>query len=134
MSRSCTNDFSSKIMYIKIKDYIKVKFRFKEKRIRKTVGFDNIIPDIISELKLENSFTIEQIQSKWSDIVGDIISTHSIPERIFHKTLIIAVDHPVFANELTMIMDTCISRINEIFSFDMVDNIRVEIKRLYWKK
>lgn len=109
-----------------------MKFRVSEKRKNTIVSFDGILPDIIHEFELEKSFTIEDLVSKWHTIVGDIISTHSKPDRIFKKTLFIAADHPVYANEIMMAKDSIVKLLNEKFPFQTIRGIKVEIKAIRW--
>ncbi len=110
-----------------------MKFKIKEKRHNNTVGFSKIFPNIISQYGLEKSFTIEIIKSLWPDIVSDIISTHSIPERLSRGILHIIADHSVYANEISLMKDHLIETINSELSQNIVENIRVEIKRITWK-
>ena len=65
-----------------------MKFRIGQKRANRLNSFEGILPDIIHEYELEKSFTIEELVAQWSSIVGDIISTHSKPDRIYKKVLI----------------------------------------------
>lgn len=109
-----------------------MKFKFGDKRKKGITSFEKILPDIIREYELEKSFTIEELISRWRIIVGDIISTHSKPDRIFKKYLIIAVDHSVYANEIMMMKDVIIKKINLEFSFDMITDFKIEIKKIMW--
>jgi len=110
-----------------------VKFRLQKKRISRTVHFETVLPDILKEFNLEKSFTIETIKSKWSDITGDIISTHTMPDRIFKGTLFVAVDHPVFANEVVMMKDLLIKKIRDEFSYTGIINVKAEVKKIRWR-
>ena len=67
-------------------------------------------------------------------IVGDIIATHSLPDRIFKKILFIYVDHSVYSNELSLMRDLIIKGINDKLGFEVISNIKIEVKRLNWKK
>jgi len=109
-----------------------MKFRIREKRKNGVFSFDAILHDIIHEFDIDKSFTIEELLSKWHDIVGVILSTHSKPDRIFKKVLFIAVDHSVYGNELIMMKDAVIQRISTEFSYRVICDIKVEIKRIQW--
>jgi len=109
-----------------------MKFRIGEKRKYGVFSFDAILPDIIREFNLEKSFTLEMLQSKWCSIVGDIISTHSKPDRIYKKILFVAVDHAVFGNEIALMKDTVIKKINIEFPYQAIRDIKTEIKRIQW--
>lgn len=94
--------------------------------------FGEILPDIIHEYNMEKSFTIELLASKWHSIVGDIISTHSIPDRLFKNILYVAADHSVYAGEIAGIKEDIRGLINKMFPHLCIRDIRVEIKSLRW--
>ena len=109
-----------------------MRFRIGEKRKSGVFSFEAILPDIFREFDLEKSFTIEMLQSKWSSIVGDIISTHSKPDRIYKKILFVAVDHAVYGNELVLMKDALIKKINVEFPYKAIRDLKTEIKRIQW--
>ena len=109
-----------------------MKFKFGDKRKNGINSFEKILPDIIHEYELEKSFTIEELISKWRTVVGDIISTHSKPDKIYKNFLFIAVDHAVYANEIMMMKDTIITKINREFPIAIVTDFKIEIKNIRW--
>jgi predicted nucleic acid-binding Zn ribbon protein len=109
-----------------------MKFRMGKKRTNGIISFETILPDIIHEYELEKSFTIEELTAQWSSIVGDIISTHSKPDRIFKKILFVNVDHSVFANEIIMMKDIILTKIHSELPFLTIKEIRVEIRKIRW--
>lgn len=109
-----------------------MRFSFGEKRRGAACSFADLLSDIITENNLEKSFTIEELIAEWDVIVGDIISTHSRPERIHRRLLIIAVDHSVYGNEIMVMKDMIMQRIRARFPWIHIDDIRVDIKALRW--
>jgi hypothetical protein len=109
-----------------------MKFKTGKQRINRLSDYKSLLPNILCNFKLENSFTINGLMEEWVAIVGDIISTHSKPVRIFNKTLIIIVDHSIFANEIICMKDMILKRISDDFPFIMIKDIKTEIKRIYW--
>lgn len=109
-----------------------MKFRIGKKRNIGLNSFESLLPDIIHEYELEKSFTIEELVAQWSSIVGDIISTHSKPDRIYKKVLIVGVDHSVYANEIVIMKDTIVKKIKDELPFLIVNDIRAEIKKIRW--
>lgn len=109
-----------------------MKFRIREKRKNGIYSFDGILPDIIHEFELEKSFTIDELISQWHSIVGDIISTHSKPDRIYKNILFVTADHSVYANEIIMMKDVLLKRVREKFPFQTIRDIKVEIKPIRW--
>lgn len=111
-----------------------MRFRFGGKKRYGAVSLSSVLPEIFHEFDLEKSFTMESLKSIWPYIVGDIISTHSMPERISRGILYISVDHSVFANEISLLQDIILKKIRDIPFSDEVKKIRAEVKRLRWGK
>ncbi len=106
-----------------------MKFKVGNKRENRIVEFNNILPDIFEELNLKDSFIIEKIRDMWEDIIGTILSTHTIPDRIFKKTLFVSVDHSVYANELILMKDIIVEKINSSVVPNLIKNVKVEMKK-----
>ncbi len=111
-----------------------MKFRIKEERQGKVVPFNSTLISILEEFDLKDSFLMEKLRSVWEKTVGNIISTHSIPDRIFKKILFIFVDHSIYANELSLMKDSILEGINKEFGFEVIKDIRVTTKRLNWSE
>ncbi|MDY6933775.1 MAG: DUF721 domain-containing protein [Spirochaetota bacterium] len=107
-----------------------MKFKINKERVGRLNTIGNILPSIIKEFNLEQSFLIERIRKDWTNIVGDLIATHSKPDRIFKKVLFIHVDHAVFSNELSLMRDMIISEINERMGVKIINNLRMEVKKI----
>lgn len=111
-----------------------MKFRFGDNRKNKTLSFSSIITDIIDELDLNESFFIERIAEKWPEYVGSILSSHSLPDRIFSNILFIKVDHSAFANELSMHQSIILKKIKDDFGSGYINAVRFEVKKSRWNK
>ncbi len=111
-----------------------MKFRIKEERIGKVVPFNTTLMSILDEFELRESFLSEKLRSIWKKIVGEIISTHSIPDRIFKNILFVFVDHSMYANELSLMRDIILEGVNKEFGFEVINDVRITTKRLNWTK
>jgi predicted nucleic acid-binding Zn ribbon protein len=109
-------------------------FFINRKRKGKISDFHDIITSIIREYKIEKLFTIELLHTIWVEIVGDIMSTHSIPERIQKNILYIAVDHSIYANEIILMKDHVVKKIQERAPLYDIRDIRINVKKLQWEK
>lgn len=109
-----------------------MKFRIGSERKSRTADFGSVLPDILKELDIGDDYIIEMIRDLWPHITSNILATHSIPDRIFKKTMFVTADHSVYSNELTLLKDTIIKRINDELRVDLISNMKVEIKRLNW--
>lgn len=111
-----------------------MKFRFGDHRKNQTISFSNIIPDIIDELDLNESFFIERVAEKWPEYVGNILSSHSQPDRIFKNILFIRVDHSAYANELSMHQGIILKKIKDDFGSGYINAVRFEVKKSRWSR
>jgi len=109
-----------------------LKFRFGEKRRNYIVRFGDIFPDLIDDAGLNEVFFLESISEKWGEYVGSILSVHSFPDRIFKNTLFIRVDHPMYANELSLYKDVILKKIFADFGRSFIYNIKFEVKKSRW--
>ena len=109
--------------------------RFRTDEERK--GFSSIrdiIPDIVNELDLQNPFYVGIIKEKWELIAGSILSTHSVPVKKNGRVLVVEADHPVFANDLTMMKKMLLEKIRSICGNQDVDDIKVIIGKTALKR
>lgn len=104
-----------------------MKFRFGEKRKNQMVAFGSIMPDVINDLNLKESFFIENIKDMWESYVGRTLSVHSVPDRIFKKTLFVKVDHSAYANELSLHSNTILNSLKRDIGPEFIYNIKFEV-------
>lgn len=109
-----------------------MKFRLGIPRKKKIIEFNRILPDVISELNINDQYIIGNIRSSWQDIAGNILAVHSRPDRIFNGVLFVHSDHSTYANDILLIKDSIISRINELYPYSSVKNMKTEIKNIKW--
>lgn len=109
--------------------------RFRTDEERK--GFSSIrsiIPDIVKDLNLEDSFYVGIVKEKWEQIAGSILATHSVPVKKNGRTLVVEADHPVFANDLTMMKKMIMEKIRSVCGNQDVDDIKVIIGKTVLKR
>lgn len=110
-----------------------MKFRFGEDRKNKLVTFSDIVPDLMEDLDIKDSFFISQLKDKWQFYVGTILSTHSFPDRIFNKYLFINVDHSAYASELSIHTVDILKKIRNDFGDNFIKAIKFEVKKSRWR-
>jgi len=106
-----------------------MKFRFDDKRNNQVTAFNSLLPDIIDDLDIKESFFITTIKEKWESYVGRTMSVHSTPDRIFNRTLFVSVDHSVYANDLSLHSGKILVKIRDEFGSDFISKIRFEVSR-----
>lgn len=111
-----------------------MKFRVKDKRIGRVLPIGGVLKSVVEDFNYEESFIVLKIRGMWKEIVGAMIATHSTPERMYKDILYIAVDHPVYSNEI-MLMSTLIKeKIEKRIGFEPFKRIKAEVKRVRWRK
>jgi hypothetical protein len=111
-----------------------LKFKFGEDRRSRLVTFSNLVNDLIDDLEIKDSFIIEELKSKWQSYVGNILSTHSTPERIIKKNLFINVDHSTFASELSIHSGEILKKIKKDYGEGLIKAVKFEVKKSRWRK
>ena len=96
------------------------------------LDFNDIMKDIVKELNVEDDFLIILLRNNWEKITGGIMSTHSIPDRIFKDILFVSVDHPIYANEIVMMKKNILQKIDDIIGHNIIKTVKAEVKRLKW--
>ncbi len=111
-----------------------MRFKFRKERQGKTVSINSTLSLILEEFGLRDILIIDKLRLKWRNIVGELMAAHSIPDRIFKNILFIAVDHPVYSNEISLMKDIIIKQINKEYDSAVIKDIRMETKKLDWQK
>ena len=110
-----------------------LKFRLGEDRKNKMITFSNIVTDLIDDLELKDSFIIAGLKEKWPSYVGNILSAHSFPDRIYNKFLFINVDHSAYSSELSIHAADILQKIKNDFGDTLVKTIKFEVKKSRWR-
>jgi hypothetical protein len=109
-------------------------FRIKEKRYGCISEISQVLDKYFKETNTESEYSVELLKKDWSNIVGNIIATHSCPVRISGKTLNVFADHPVFANDIVLMNEIILGKLNSIYSGRKITEIKVEVnKKMKWK-
>ena len=110
-----------------------MKFRFGENRKNKLITFSNIVTDLMEDLDIKDSFIIDELKEKWPSYVGNILSAHSFPDRIFNKFLFINVDHSAYAGELSIHTIEILKKIKNDYGDNFIKSIKFEVKKSRWR-
>jgi predicted nucleic acid-binding Zn ribbon protein len=66
--------------------------------------------------------------ARWPDVVGQAIAAHSRPLSLSRGTLVIAVDEPGWAAQLTYLETDLVRRVEEVAGADAVRRVRVTVR------
>lgn len=84
----------------------------------------SIIGDIVKKSNMRQRLNISNIFNHWEEIVGTEIYKKTKPERITGGTLYLSVSTSIWANELSLMSDKLIEKINSFIGEEVVKNIR----------
>lgn len=84
----------------------------------------SIIKGIIKDADVRQRLTESKIFIHWKEIVGTEISKKAKPERISRGTLYVSVTTSIWANELSLMSDKLIEKINSFIGEGLVKKIR----------
>jgi predicted nucleic acid-binding Zn ribbon protein len=87
-------------------------------------SLSKLVPGVMKGLGLEQRLQQSQAFSLWPQIVGSDIAAHAQPVSLRNGTLVIAVDHPVWLQELSRYHKTLLlQKIGERIGKSAVRNI-----------
>ena len=84
----------------------------------------SIIGDIVKKSNMSHGIKISNIFNHWEDIVGTEIYKKTKPKRITRGTLYVSVSTSIWANELSLMSDKLIEKINSFIGEEVVKSIR----------
>jgi len=83
-----------------------------------------ILDDVLAELGLKERLAERELLLAWPRVVGARIARCSRAVDIQDSVLILQADHPVWRQELTLLVPSIIARYNEMFGPGSVREIR----------
>ena len=69
--------------------------------VRPALPLQQLVPGVMQRLGLENRLQQAQISQRWPELVGSDIARHAQPVTLKNGLLVVAVDHPVWLQELS---------------------------------
>lgn len=84
----------------------------------------HILKGVLRECGLEGRIAERAVLTKWSEVVGPDIASHSRAVDLSDGALIIEADHGAWRQELTLLMPLIITRFNEICGAGTVTEIQ----------
>ena len=72
----------------------------------------SLLQPLIREHRLEPGLLLLRLQSSWAELVGSPIAAHSFPLMVRGETLIVVVDSSVWSQELSLLREDLLRRVN----------------------
>lgn len=96
--------------------------------MKKLISTKDIINKIAKEIGLETKLTEAKILQSWKKEVGEKISDHTTPIKIFKGKLFVKVDSSVWVNQLTFIKKDIIDKLNKAITGNSIKDIFFTLK------
>lgn len=93
-------------------------------RAKHTEKITEILPRFVSSLGLGKAYQTQLLIYHWEKIVGSSIAGHVRPVRMDFRTLFLAADAPVWANELRYMERDLIDKINAFVCEELIREIK----------
>ena len=90
------------------------------KEIRK---IDSLLDQFVKSNKLEKGLAEYRLMKSWKDLLGITIARKTKSMHIRNRKLFVTLHSSVVRNELGMIKDTLIGRLNEAAGMSVIDDI-----------
>jgi len=92
----------------------------KRKEIQK---IDSLLQSFVKANNLEKGLAEYRLMKSWKDLLGITISKKTKSLYIRNRKLFVTLNSSVVSNELAMIKDTIIPKLNEAAGMDVIDDI-----------
>ena len=84
------------------------------------------IDEVLSSHELKDKVVLARLKDQWPSLFGKHIAQHTTSIRIFKQVLTIEVDSAPLRQELLFSKDLILSRINEFFEKNVVDDLKLK--------
>lgn len=72
--------------------------------------------------------TLEAVFSRWDEVVGPQVAAHARPVSVERHTLIVGVDAPAWATQLTFLASTLMARLEELVGPGVITSVDVRVR------
>lgn len=87
-------------------------------------NISSIIDSVVTRMNINTKLKTSGIFNHWEEIVGKEIAKRSRPDRLVHKILYISVSTSTWANELSLMSEKLIKKINSFTDEEIVRSLR----------
>jgi len=84
----------------------------------------SVIDDVVTNLNIKSKLNISGIFNHWKEIVGMEISKKTRPKRLIRGILYVSVTTSTWANELSLMSNQLMGKINSYVGEEVVKGIR----------
>ncbi len=85
-----------------------------------------LVPKLLAKLGLAGRLRDEDIAAAWQAIAGEFAARFSHPQKLRHRTLVVAVSQPAVLWTLDRSKSTLLARLQEKFGKDVIRELRFQ--------
>ncbi|MDX2429730.1 MAG: DUF721 domain-containing protein [Bacteroides sp.] len=90
---------------------------------KETKRIDSLLHSFLKANKLEKGFAEYRLTKSWKELLGVSVAKKTKDLKVYKRTLFVTLHSSVMRNELEMIKDSLIPRLNEAAGMSVIDNI-----------
>jgi len=91
----------------------------------KPTPLGKVLQDMLEETPLGDMMQRHRLFEHWESLVGPALCSRVRPKKIQGKTLILAVDHPAWIQELQFLKAKLLAKIQQRFPESQIENLRL---------
>jgi predicted nucleic acid-binding Zn ribbon protein len=92
-------------------------------RKREAQSLSEILGESLKNLQIDGKINETRILDAWSEVVGPVISAHTINKYVSRRVLYVQMDTPIIRSELQMMRQNLVERLNKAAGADTIRDI-----------
>lgn len=92
-------------------------------RKREAQTLSEILQESLKNLQIDGKIQETRVLAAWSEVVGPLLASHTLGANINRKVLYVRLDSPLLRNELQMMRQSLIERLNKASGSDTLKDI-----------
>jgi predicted nucleic acid-binding Zn ribbon protein len=92
-------------------------------RKREAQSLSEILGESLKNLQIDGKIHETRILDAWSEVVGPVISAHTGNKYVSRRVLYVQMDTPIIRNELQMMRQNLVERLNKVAGADTIKDI-----------
>ncbi|HET9572066.1 MAG TPA: DUF721 domain-containing protein [Bacteroidales bacterium] len=92
-------------------------------RKREAQPLSEILGESLKNLQIDGKIHETRVLDAWSEVVGPIITAHTNNKYVSRKVLYVQMDTPIIRNELQMMRQSLVEKLNQAAGADTIKDI-----------
>jgi predicted nucleic acid-binding Zn ribbon protein len=85
--------------------------------------------ELTRRLGMPDTGVLATVFSRWEELVGPDVASHTAPRSLRDGTLVIEVDHPAWATQLRWLSADLLARVRAETGLDSLTGVRITLRR-----